>query len=62
MNKIKSLDNQKLDVALKDSPNKLDDDDEVLPGDIHKVVDGPIVPSNAPSEVEGDISLGSPSK
>ena len=62
MNKTKSLDNQKEDVSREDRPNKLKDEDKILPGDIHKVVDGQIVPTRAPSEVERDISPGSPSK
>lgn len=62
MNKTKSQDTQKVDVSLEDHPNKLKDDDNILPSDIHKVIDGQIVPTRAPSEVGRDISPGSPSK
>ncbi len=36
--------------------------EKILPVDIHKVVDGQVVPTRAPSEVERDISPGIPTQ
>ncbi|MBX9599318.1 MAG: hypothetical protein K2X04_12185 [Burkholderiales bacterium] len=62
MNTTKSPDNQKLAILPEEDPKKLKQSEEVLPGDIHKLIDKQIVPTRAPSGVERDISPGIPSK
>ena len=62
MNTTKLPDSQKTVISPENHPEKLKQPESGAPGDIHKVVDGQVVPTRAPSGVEQDISPGNPTK
>lgn len=62
MNTNKSQDNRKTVISSKDHPKKPEQSKNGVSGDIHKVIDGQVVPTRAPSEVERDISPGTPTR
>ncbi len=56
------MDNQKLTISPEEDPRKLKYPESIFSGDSHKVIDKQIVPTRAPSELERDISPGTPTK
>lgn len=58
MQSINVMPNKKNDPLSEKEDKQPDENQKNAPGDIHKVVDGKVVPTRAPSQIEEDIPPG----